>query len=167
MAEKWETTGGDEFHFHSSRKERLESAGPVIRTDKRGFFRRNPSFKIFILDLLLIAIISGVIVPYLFKREGTAELEGYRLVVRAFNFDDKVMVSLSVSGRDKSINTGSLLEVRFYGENPGEEAALSDLTPRSGEERILKGALDIPGEKYIFCAVVINGKNKTIKKKIN
>lgn len=166
MTEKWETEGLGESNFHSSREERHEMGGFRDNREQKGFFRRNPSFKIFIIDLILIVIISGVLVPYLYKREGSARLDGYELTVRAFYYDDNIMISLTVKGGKDSLSPGSYMEACFRTESSGDSVTVSDITPRKGEERILKATLKDISSAYVFCDVSMNGQNKTIKKKI-
>lgn len=166
MAEKWETRDLHNSHFHTSRDERHEMGGINCEKDKRSFLQRNPSFKIFIIDLIFIVIISGVIVPFLYKREGTAGLEGYRLNLRAFYFDESVMVSLTLEGKDEELKGGDYVEAGFYYEEDPSPVKVSDITPEYGADRVLKTILPATEEEYIFCSVTINGQNKTIKKKI-
>lgn len=165
MDKQWETQEVDNSHFHSSRKERYKVAG--IDRDKKqlGFFQRNPSFKILIIDLIFIAIISGVIVPFIMKREGMTNFESYKLTIKAFDFDDLVMVSLSVKDME-NMDSNELVEASFYFEENQREFVETDLLPSNGDERILKTGIPSINSNYIYCDVTINGKNKTIKKKI-
>lgn len=165
MDKKWETSGLNDAHFHSSRKERYESGGITEKKKKKGFFQKNPSFKIIIIDILFIIIISAVIVPFIYKREGTSAIDNYKLTLKAFEFDDQVMFSLTVIEKDNSEN-GSLVESEFYLIEGEMSLSESDLLPGPGEERILKGGLPLGDEIYLYCNVSINGKNKLIKKKI-
>ncbi len=165
MDKKWETSGLHDTHFHSSRKERHEAGGIAEKKEKKGFFQKNPSFKIIMIDILFIVIISGVIVPFIYKREGTSTIDNYKLTLKAFDFDDEVMFSLTVIEKDDTENA-SLVESEFYLNVDGLTLSESDLLPGPGEERILKGGLPLSDEKYLYCKVSINGKNKIIKKKI-
>lgn len=165
MDKKWETTGLNEAHFHSSRKERYEVGGVSEKVEKKGFFQKNPSFKIIMIDILFIVIISGVIVPFIYKREGTSTLDNYKLTLKAFEFDDLVMFSLTVSEKD-GIENSSLVESTFYLVEGGKSLSESDILPGPNEERILKGGLPLSEEVYLYCRVSINSKNKIIKKKI-
>ena len=165
MGKQWETNGLDQSQFHSSRSERHEMGGISKNKKRLGFFQRNPSFKILIIDLIFIAIISGVIVPFIMKREGVSNLEDYKLTLKAFNFDDTVMVSLTVKDTE-GIDSAGLVEASFYFEEDLQEFIESDLLPSDGDERVLKRGIPENDSKYIYCNVTINGNNKTIKKKI-
>jgi hypothetical protein len=165
MDNKWEINGLDNSNFHSSRKERHELGGVDGNKIKKGFFQKNPSFKIVIIDLLFIIIISGVIVPFIYKREGTLKIDNYRMTLKAFDYDDQAMVTLTVRETD-GLDSGGLVEADFYLDKDSLHASESDILPGSGEERILKAKLSSNNEIYIFCNITINGKNKTIKKKI-
>lgn len=165
MDKKWEISGLSDAHFHSSRKERHEVGGIPDKGAKKGFFQRNPSFKIIMIDIVFIIIISGVIVPFVYKREGTATVENYKLILKAFEFDDQVMFSLTVREKD-GINNSSLVESEFYLEEGTQTFLESDILPGPGEERVLKGSLPFNLEKYLYCNITINGTNKIIKKKI-
>lgn len=166
MDNKWETKGLVENHFHSSRAERLQMGGISEEVDKKTFFQRNPSYKIFLIDLIFIVIISGVIVPFIVKREGSTSMSGYKLALKAFDYDDQVMAALSITGTEKISGTGNMVEAVFYYESGDEKSVVTDILPESSKERILKTNLKSGGIDYILCDVLINGEFKTIKKKI-
>lgn len=165
MDKKWETSGIDEANFHSSRKERYELGGIGENKIKKSFFQRNPSFKIIIIDLIFIVIISGVIVPFIFNREGKSSIDNYRLTMRAFEYDDQVMVTLTILETGGERNNG-VADGVFYLASDSISSSHSDILPDSGEERVLKSSLPFNKEKYAFCDISINGQTKTIKKKI-
>lgn len=166
MAEKRETSGLDQVYYHSSRKERHESSHIGMEDRNLSFFRRNPSFRIFLIDLVFIAIISGLLVPFIFRREGTASLEGYGLELRAFRFDGEVMASLAVSASGEDAVPGSYMEVLFFLDDSDEGETLTDLSPPLDEERIFRAVFSASDAEYVSCRLTLNGKNKTIKKKI-
>jgi len=162
---KWEISELDNTNLHSSRKERHQLSGMDGNKKKSSFFQNNPSFKIIIIDLIFIVIISGVIVPLIYKREGTTKIDNYKLVLKAFDYDDEALVTLSISELE-GLDTEGLVEADFYFDKNSEHIYESDILPGSGEKRILKTGLKSNDEEYVFCDISINGKNKTIKKKI-
>lgn len=163
--DNWETTGLEDLNCHSSRRERHQMGGIDKNSGKMGFFQKNPSFKIYIIDLIFIAIISGVIVPFVYKNEGTTKIENYKIVLKVFEYDDKIMLTLTVSEKD-NIDLKDLVEADFYLDMDSEHVTETDILPGSGEKRVLKTGLLFRNEKYAFCSITINGENKTIKKKI-
>lgn len=164
MNNKWETQGLHNTQFHSSRKERHVMGGPELKK-KKGFFQRTPAFRIFIIDLIFIVIISGVIVPFIMKREGTSKIDNYKLSLKAFNYDEEVMAILTVIEIENLPSEG-IIDASFYFEDDNMENIESDLLPGNGEERVLKFRMKSENSDYLYCNVQINGKNKTIRKKI-
>ena len=162
---QWETKDLEDTQFHSSREERHIAGGILKQKGKDGFFQKNPAMKIILLDLIFIVIISGVIVPFIMKREGTARFENYSLTLKAFTFDNEVMAVLTVRGTKKSEPSG-LIEVSFYFEDDLSDHLESDLPPSDGEKRVFRTKLISTGSEYIYCNIRINGKNKTIKGRI-
>jgi len=165
MNNKWEVSGLENFNLHSSRKERHEFGGIDDNRKKLSFFQRNPSFKIIIIDLIFIVIISGVIVPFIYKREGTAKIDNYKLVLKTFDYDDKILATLTVSEVD-GLDSDDLVEVDFYIDIESIHVNESDILPDPGAMRVLKAELNSNSGNYVFCNITINGKNKIIKKKI-
>lgn len=166
MSDNWETRGLEDNFFHSSRKERHDLGGITCEDDKRTFFQRNPSFRILIIDLILIVIIAGVIIPFLYKREGTTTLEGYKMTMRAFHFDDQVMASLTVKSSKDDVVPGEILEVKFHFNDDQQSAMVQDITPEPGEERILKAILNKSESEYAYATIQLMGQEISIKKKI-
>jgi flagellar basal body-associated protein FliL len=164
MKNNWEIQGIDSIYFHSSREER-QKLGGIEKKKKTGFFQNNPTFKIIIIDLIFIVIISGVIVPFIMKREGSARLDNFKVILKAFNYDDEVMATLTVRETENRKSDG-VIDAGFYLKDNSEEMTESDLLPSFGNERVLKISLKSIESDYIFCNVQINGKNKTIKKRI-
>jgi hypothetical protein len=161
-----ETEGAGFHSFHSSRKERYAAGHIKEPPDKKGFFQRNPSFKILLIDLIFIAIISGVIVPFIFKREGVATVNDYSIKLRAFYYDEDIMASLTVEAEDTEETGNGYVEAFFYTEKSKQEVKVEDLLPVSGGERLLKAVLAHDGEDYLLCRVEISGISKTLRKKI-
>jgi hypothetical protein len=165
MDKQWETSGLSDNNLHSSREERHTLGGTNQPKVKKGFFQNNPSFKIIMIDLLLIVIISGVFVPFIMKREGTSRIDNYKLTLKAFNFDDQVMATLVILNTEDLDNEG-LVEASFYIDENINLYLESDILPSRLEERILKTKLKSENSDYLYCKIEINGKTKTIKKRI-
>jgi len=165
MDKQWETKGTGSTEFHSSRKERYENGGIGNPKEKKGFFQRNPSYRIYLIDLILIVIISGVIVPFIMKREGSSKIDNYKLTFKAFEYDDEILLTLKIT-ETEDIDTDSLVEARFYFEDSRGESLESDLLPSKLEERIIKSSIISNAVDYAYCDILINGKKKTIKKRI-
>lgn len=88
------------MEFHSSRKERLSKASKeVIKAyEKRNggsFLKRNPQLKILIIDLILVILFGGVILPFLLNLNSRVKIENYKVETKAFVFEDKLLVSLN------------------------------------------------------------------------
>ncbi|MBB6478673.1 hypothetical protein [Spirochaeta isovalerica] len=167
MAENWETAGLDDSHYHSSRKERHHMGNIKEPVEKKGFFARNPSFRIVLIDLIFIVIISGVIVPFIYKREGTVTIEEYSLKLKTFQFDDQIMATLTIRNKKDSGDSNSLIEALFYMEESEAGITAQDLLPDEKEERILKAALPDDGSGYVYCRIEMRGITKVLKKKIS
>lgn len=165
MAKQWETEGPSSTHFHSSRKERHISGGIKEKKKSLSFFKRNPSMKIILLDLVFIVIISGVIVPFIMKREGTSSIDNYKISLKAFSFDDEVMATLTIS-ETKNIETTGLVEADFYFEKDSVLANESDLLPSISGERVIRTKMNWDNSEYLFCHIGINDKSKIIKVRI-
>lgn len=166
MFENRETEGAGFHSYHSSRKERY-AVGHINESKvKNGFFQRNPSFKILFIDLIFIVIISGVIVPFIYRREGVSSIDNYSLELRAFYYDSNIMASLTVRGKEGSNIEDSYVSAYFYTEESQEGIGVEDLLPDPGEERLLKAVLPHLNQEYLLCRIEINGTSRTIKKKI-
>jgi len=166
MAERWETRGLENNSFHSSRKERYEAGNRKESDGKKGFFARNPSFKIFLIDLVFIIIISGVLVPFIYKREGVSSIGDYSLKLKAFEFDDQLMISLTVYNKGTVGEKENFIEAVFYSGKEGEEKTIRDLLPPESSDRILKASITDDGSEYVYCRVEIEGESKVLKKKV-
>ncbi|MBN2658130.1 MAG: hypothetical protein EH225_13250 [Calditrichaeota bacterium] len=166
MAEKWETKGQNDTYFHSSRKERYKMGNIEDSVEKKGFFAKNPSFRIFLIDLVFIIIISGIIVPFIYKREGVGNVGEFSLQLKAFRYDDRILVTLTVENRQTSGKGDSYIEALFYTIDPETGIIVGDLLPEDKEKRILKASLVDDGGEYVHCRIELSGSSKVLKKKI-
>lgn len=161
---QWETQGLSNIQFHSSREERHHLGGIEVKK-KKSFFQRNPTFRILIIDLIFIVIISGVIVPFIIKREGSVKIDNYKISLKAFNFDDQVMATLTVQ-ETENLESEGILEASFYFNEDSGKNTETDLLPKRHGERVLKAGIKSVNSDYIYCRVSFDGKNKIIKKRI-
>ena len=166
MDRQWETKGLDEKNYHSSRKERYKTGGITGENKKMSFFQKNPSYKIFIIDLIFIVIISGVIVPFIYKREGTSTIDNYKMTLRTFDYDDQILLTLTILEQD-GVHSNGMVEARFYFKDNNQSIPVArDILPAMRQSRVLKARLPKKSGEYIYCSVTINGQKKIIKKKI-
>jgi len=166
MAERWEMRELDDSSFHSSRKERYEAGNRKEPGPQKGFFAKNPSFKIFLIDLVLIVIISGILVPFIYMREGVSSIGDYSLKLKAFEFDDQFMIRLTVYNKGMDDGKDNFIEAVFHAGSEAEGKTVQDFLPGEGQERVLRASIANDGSEYVYCRVEIEGESKVLKKKV-
>lgn len=99
------------MEFHSSREERLSQASKEVlsayeKREKIGFFKRNPRYKIWLMDLILIVVFTFFIIPAAVKASKRIRLDEYKVESGAFIYDQELFIRLKI------LNTGKSLKER-------------------------------------------------------
>jgi len=159
------------YHFHYNREERLKSLSPEIRDrayKPRGIFKRNKS-------LIFILIDIGVILFFLFGFSifGTIMSsrkiqEGISFQLKAFEYNEKIYVSLKIKTRQNLDPQGSnIITVNFYcgKDNADESIEIVDLIPqKKGGERIIRAVFeDFDTQKTAFADIDFLERARTLK----
>lgn len=130
MAETSEPGSG----FHYNRDERVgkrEFRSEGERT-KGKVFARNRSLLIILLDIVLVLVIFGLYRFILVPRLATTNYEGYELRLRAFEFEDEILVSLRVRAGAEEPNPVEA-ELIFQVAPGGPEQSIERLFPSAAE----------------------------------
>lgn len=103
------------MEFHSSREERLKQASKEVRDayerrSIKGFFKKNPRYKIWIMDLVLIVVFVFFIFPAAHKASKRVMLDEYRVESGAFVYNDELFVRL------KTLHTGKTVKEKQWTE---------------------------------------------------
>ena len=133
--------GGQPFGYHYSRKQRLSlPTAPGAQGSGGGFFHRNRTLLIILVDLVIILVLGLFLMRYLYARVHRADLEGYSVVLRGFYFGEVVFASLTITNKRGSSVAGGRIYVRFSLDRAFEEENTtysSTILPDDGEEETI------------------------------
>lgn len=162
------------MEYHSSREERLSTASSEVKKayEKRNsssFFKRNPQLKILLIDLILVCLFAGIILPFLLSLNSRVIIENYKIDTKAFIFEDKLLISLNFipNKRKKSkILATEDLKVDILSQE-GLLVSKSDSFPTESESFYISFQLD-DNEKldYLYINITTLDYNKDYKVKV-
>jgi len=105
---------GQPSGYHYSRKQRLSlPTAPSVQSSGGGFFHRNKTLLIILVDLVIILVLGLFLMRYLYAQVHRADLEGYSVVLRGFDFGEVVFASLTITNKRGGSVTGQRIYVRF------------------------------------------------------
>ena len=133
--------------FHYSREERLSLPGAPKPPLQEGFFRRNRSLTIVLLDILILIIVGFGVYLFLGRTSHQAKISGYSVVLHGILYQDVVFASLTVKKiKNEPTIPPERIFISFTMSKSEEELSLSAQLPvKPGEETVLREA--IPFEK--------------------
>lgn len=109
------------FHYNRTERYKLPGAPPKrIPRKKKGIFKRNPSLKILILDVLFILLLSAGIRFFFLREQPSGRVDGCEFRLHEILVKDKLFVSLDIHRDDSSEAGQSTLPVTFFLEPEGE-----------------------------------------------
>ncbi len=129
--------------FRYSREERLSLPGAPKPPPQGGFFRRNPSLTIVLLDILILLVIGFGVYFFLGRISHQAKISGYLVILRGIPYQDVVFATLTVKNINNkpAIQPGKIF-VRFtMSKSKGEFSLSASLPAKPGEEIILREAI--------------------------
>lgn len=85
------------MHYKRADRERLRTKDPAL--PKGGFFRRNRSLTLIILDVLIVVMLFFIYLIFLRPMEGETRVGPYTFRIESFVFDDEVVLAVDVSPR--------------------------------------------------------------------
>lgn len=168
--------------YHYDREDRLSRPGAPRRDPKLGFFRRNRSLTIVLLDLFILLLIGLGIYFFLSGRSYQGNLGGYSLVLRGFPYKDIVFATLTVKRTappENSYTSGILSERIFVyftlsgkGNKPAEGEGgyylSAQLPGKRAEEIILREAIpSVEGADTLYAEIKIGEKTKRLNRELN
>ena len=128
------------FDYHYSRKERLGMPGaPGPADGSRSLFRRNRGLMILLIDIIVIVIAVILYRQFLYEPAYSAELAGYRVALRGFAIEDRVIVDLRITGTARAEPAAQRLFAVFRAGRA--ETRLSAELPAAGESTGVTGVL--------------------------
>lgn len=135
-----ETRDSGSLSFHYDRDERLQGLpDPVPR---RGFFFRNRSLAIVVIDLLVVFVVFVLMRLFVFTGQGTGTVGLYEARLEAFSFDGEVYVTVVVTASqatERRSGPDTLLEVTFP-----DGTTITDLLPdEEGESTEVRHVLSV------------------------
>lgn len=135
-----EARDSESLSFHYDRDERLQGRpDPVPR---RGFFFRNRSLAIVVIDLLVVFVVFVLMRLLVFTGQGTETVGLYEVRLEAFSFDGEVYVTVVVTASqaiERQSGPDTLLEVTFP-----DGTTITDLLPDGeGESTEVRHVLSV------------------------
>jgi hypothetical protein len=172
---KKHSTGGEELHYYSSRKERLSlpSASKLyMKTPKKK--RRVTSSVIIILDIVIIVIAFILFRIFLFEAANQATMGGYQFTLRQIVSVDTVVASITVKNVSQSGQNPETQAQAVFSLLPGNSVrnVLFRLPKQQGGASIVRVSFPLTKEdKIIQAKIILGGDSKelslSIKKKSN
>lgn len=131
--------GSLSYHYDRGERESIRRR-PI--PDHRGSrpFKGNRSLIILTIDVLVVLILGGIYFTFLRGDPRAAELSGYQFSLRARQFDQGVLISLTVEAQTVSATPGEPFQLRLLDPDPASLATLMvEQELSSDAERLLAG----------------------------
>jgi flagellar basal body-associated protein FliL len=145
------------YHYHYDREERIRRLSSHIRERetepsgmfKKGFFKRNRSLLLILIDILIIVLIAVIVIPFVGNTaKSTASADGYYYSLRGFVFEEKAFLSLKVEAQqDAPERAEEVVRAIFTLEHSHRQVETVDVLPiGKGEERLIRATIPFSGE---------------------
>ena len=152
-----ETDGPGELHYHYSRDEKKAGMSAYTLRNlhpKKGFFKRNRSLAITLVDLSVLVMLFAIIFFYFRLAGPPPGVEGLTVVAEAYRLDGRVYVSIMFERTDDTGPTGNVRV--FLRALPADtRIELSDMLPvRTGEVRTLRSVIASSDPEIMLFATI-------------
>ncbi len=143
MREETRYPGEPRFHYRREDREAGLSDYAKRNLHTRGFFRRNRSLAITLIDLLVLLLLFIIINVYLRSRPGPELIEGLTVTSDAYLSAGRVYVTIAVERTGESGPEGTVrILLRVLPDD--KRLDMTDVLPQAeGESRTIRGVLDI------------------------